>query len=187
MTIAYHYGWGRHTQYLSDYQILNAVKWISVSQGMGVVAPALGRISFCLFVSSPLLLGVPWTFGLADIWFCADASNRWSDFALEEIVIACYMDVPDPHQHGLRGYDLYAEWCARVGTLGSRKSEVPGPIRPDHIWLLPVWLQLFVGPLPHYSPCYCDMEFADTDDTEGRPVRSSLLEHFVRRIKHVHY
>ncbi|KAK1807303.1 hypothetical protein LTR12_018351 [Friedmanniomyces endolithicus] len=50
MTIAYHYGWGRHTQYLSDYQILNAVKWISVSQGMGVVAPALGRISFCLFM-----------------------------------------------------------------------------------------------------------------------------------------
>ena len=50
ITESYQHGFGRHSIFLTSHQQINATKWIFISQGLGVVAPMFGRLSFCLYM-----------------------------------------------------------------------------------------------------------------------------------------
>ncbi|KAI9708783.1 MAG: hypothetical protein M1820_003738 [Bogoriella megaspora] len=48
--MAYHWGVGRHYEYIHLSQGLKALKWIYVAQAFSLVGPAFGRTSFCFYL-----------------------------------------------------------------------------------------------------------------------------------------
>ncbi|KAJ9618727.1 hypothetical protein H2203_008931 [Taxawa tesnikishii (nom. ined.)] len=47
---AHHYGLGRHSKFLSDINFILCHKWITLSEGCGILAPTFGRMSFSVYL-----------------------------------------------------------------------------------------------------------------------------------------
>lgn len=50
ITISEHYGLGRHIMYLKPLQIVNTLKWQTISEPLGIMSPTLGRIAFAVYM-----------------------------------------------------------------------------------------------------------------------------------------
>ncbi|GAB7352328.1 hypothetical protein MBLNU459_g2774t1 [Dothideomycetes sp. NU459] len=54
LTLSLQHGFGRHQTFLSAYDRTEANKYIFVSQGLAILAPMFGRVSFCMYMKSIL-------------------------------------------------------------------------------------------------------------------------------------
>lgn len=101
ITISEHYGLGRHIMYLTPFQIVNALKWQTIAEPLGIMSPTIGRIAFAVYMLK--LVGLDrrkiWT-----LYFCIVFSAVVNLLCIILIFVQC--------EHVQSIYDTHVPgWC----------------------------------------------------------------------------